>query len=506
MDEIRLLYAKNLITRKTSVVRQVLSFVALVQNISYQKLIDIVWAGEDGVWQTLPAVFHSSIDHDKEYWFAQTESALTADGSLPGNIHFGLRYRASGVEYWDKNDGENYSIQADTGIAVWKSFSVLNTGFERQLAENEKFLPVEVTVGKNLGEDKVVVHWTSNNWRTIQQSPCHFAPTYWDTEYRSNARNPNHYGCKVWNGQIKVSDSFRIRYRISCETRQRVIWDDNFGQGYSVEHRPLRVLILNLHCYQEDNQDFKLSQIAKAIEQQDVDIVCLQEVAELWNDGKGDWKSNTARIINERLVSPYHLVTDWSHQGFSRYREGVAILSRYPILKHEGRYISSSHDPFSIHSRKVIMAQVRVPYCGLINVFSSHLSWWDDGFPEQFNNLRQWAAREHTHSVSATMLCGDFNIEAGSDGYQHVLDSREYDDQYLAVNSPHISQAIAKLGDALGDSSWRRDLEGDSRIDYVFLRRGGGLCATKGKVLFTDQDYGTVSDHFGYLMTFEPRE
>jgi maltose 6'-phosphate phosphatase len=33
----------------------------------------------------------------------------------------------------------------------------------------------------------------------------------------------------------------------------------------------------------------------------DVDLVCLQEVAELWNNGKGDWQTNGARIINQRL-------------------------------------------------------------------------------------------------------------------------------------------------------------------------------------------------------------
>jgi maltose 6'-phosphate phosphatase len=28
---------------------------------------------------------------------------------------------------------------------------------------------------------------------------------------------------------------------------------------------------------------------------------------------------------------------------------------------------------------------------------------------------------------------------------------------------------------------------------------------TSGRVLFTDQDYGRVSDHFGYLMTYVPK-
>jgi maltose 6'-phosphate phosphatase len=178
-------------------------------------------------------------------------------------------------------------------------------------------------------------HVTTGRART--KSPAAYRRNYWDSEFLSNARNPNHYGCQIWHAMLKVDDAFQVQYRISCETRQRVLWDDNFGKNYTIQRRRSRCLVLNLHCRQEDNQDDKLSQIAEAIGALEVDIVCLQEVAELWNDGQGDWQTNTARIINERLVLPYHLVTDWSHLGFERYREGVALLSRYPIEKHASK-------------------------------------------------------------------------------------------------------------------------------------------------------------------------
>jgi maltose 6'-phosphate phosphatase len=51
---------------------------------------------------------------------------------------------------------------------------------------------------------------------------------------------------------------------------------------------------------------------------------------------------------------------------------------------------------------------------------------------------------------------------------------------------------------------WAHDLDEDQRIDYVFLRKGSGLAVIAGRAVFTEQDYGRVSDHFGYLMTFEP--
>ena len=230
--------------------------------------------------------------------------------------------------------------------------------------------------------------------------PVNLKETIWNEEARSNARNPNQYGSQIWKGLLKINDAFRLQYSISCEGRDQVLWDNNYGKNYSLSHEPLNVMILNLHCYQEDNQDYKFSQIAKAINDLDVDIVCFQEVAELWNDGQGDWNTNSAKIINDRLNQPYHLYTDWSHLGFDKYREGVAILSRYPMLKQESKYVSNSHSAFSIHSRKVVMAQVHVPYMGLINFFSAHLSWWDDGFPEQFKRLSKWAAENQTGDVS----------------------------------------------------------------------------------------------------------
>jgi maltose 6'-phosphate phosphatase len=501
MDKIKLLCVENVITRQATVVHQRLSVAVLVANTAYHKSVDVKWAGEDGVWHTLRARYHSSVDREKEYWVARKTFTLISSKPLPGNVRFALRYRVAGKEYWDNNHGHNYSIQADSGIRVAQDIPVLNVRFESEVTDGQTVFPVVVAVQRHLEPERVQLTWTNDNWRTAHSTQCRFTRNYWDTDRRSNARNPNHYGVQIWHGALNVDHSHRIQYRITCDTKKGAFWDDNLGKSYSIYHALVRVLILNLHCYQEDNQDHKLSQIARAINELDVDVVCLQEVAELWNNGQGDWQSNAARIINERLTSPYHLATDWSHLGFDRYREGVAILSRHPIVRHEGRYVSRSRDPYDIHARKVVMAQIRVPHLGLVNVFSSHLSWWDDGFPEQFEALRQWAGNEHIGEVRATMLCGDFNIKAGSKGYQLVVNSNEYDDQYLAVIAPQIFGMICDARQA----HWHRHLDNDHRIDYVFLRKSSELSVIGGREVFTEQDYGRVSDHIGYLMSFEPK-
>ena len=69
------------------------------------------------------------------------------------------------------------------------------------------------------------------------------------------------------------------------------------------------------------------------------------------NDGgtaAWDWASNAARIIHDQLRQRYHLYTDWSHIGFGRYREGIAVLSKHDFLIKEANYVSSSHDVHSI--------------------------------------------------------------------------------------------------------------------------------------------------------------
>ncbi|MDO9270265.1 MAG: endonuclease/exonuclease/phosphatase family protein [Methylobacter sp.] len=502
MNKIQLLYVENVITRKKAGAQQTLSFFMQVESVSYDKRIDVVWSGEDGVWQTLPASYHSKLEHDKEYWQARIHFQLTPDKSLPGNIRFGLCYQTSTAEYWDNNQGSNYSSQADSGVKIACAVPVLNIDFANKLDDGQKNVPITVAVDQFNDADKVTVHWTIDNWRHTHKTPCHFKRNYWNKVALSNARNPNQYGVAIWKSWLRIGQAFRLQYSISVERNGEIFWDNNSGKNYSISREPLKVLILNLHCYQEDNQDYKFSQIARAINELNIDVVCLQEVAELWNDGAGDWESNSAKIINDRLATPYHIHTDWSHLGFAKYREGVAILSKYPLFKQDAKYVSDSHDVHSIHSRKVVMAQIKVPYMGRVNVFSAHLSWWEDGFAGQFQRLCEWAEAKQSSHVNATLLCGDFNIAAGSTGYHLVVDGHQYDDQYLAANSQGVFEKIFRVNDPY----WQNYLSDDYRIDYIFLNKTSELQVVSATVLFTEQDYGRVSDHCGYFMTFEPKE
>jgi maltose 6'-phosphate phosphatase len=492
MKPIRLLYAKNIISHDMQAFVQELAFAILVKSFAYQKQVDLHWAGADGPWWVLKAEYHCSVGKDLEIWRAKIAYRSSSGKSLPRDVQFAFCYRVLGKEYWDNNHGRNYWIRADSGLLVNSEFHVINFEPSYLLQRGQKSYQIAAAVQQLDNISGVHITWSTDGWKSHYRTPCWFAADYWRRTFKSNAGNPNPNGCGIWSCRLDIGDAYQIEYAISCDKGKRKLWDNNFGKNYLARRERLKVLTLNLHCYQEELQDRKFALIAKAVSDLSIDVVCLQEVGELWNDGKGDWPSNAARIIREHLRRSYHLryhlYTDWSHIGFARYREGSAVSSKFKFLSRNSKYVSTSRDIYDIHARKVIMVQIHVPYMGLINVFSAHLSWWHSGFHEQFTSLRRWVNELHTDGAVATLLCGDFNNKAGSDGYKTIVNSGEFEDQFLLANS-NFSPGLVE----------------NNRIDYIFLRRGSLLRVASARVLFTDHDYGRVSDHCGYYAEFEPQ-
>ena len=92
-------------------------------------------------------------------------------------------------------------------------------------------------------------------------------------------------------------------------------------------------------------------------------------------------------------------------------------------------------------------------------------------------------------------------MKAGSEGYQAVVRTREYEDQFLAATSQDAFEKIFRKQ----SPNMERHLPRDGRIDFIFMQKGGSLRAVAAMELFTNQDYyGRVSDHTGYCVEFEP--
>ena len=498
---IQMSYAKNVVSRTMHGTFQELSFAARVRNVGFGKRVAFHWCGEDGVWTETPAEFRAALPDGDELWGADLAVPLTRDSAIPGNVQFAACLEHDGQKQWDSRGGENYRSDADSGAIVFEPVDVLAIGVASRLPDGLVSLPVEVAVRQALAPEAVIVHWTDDGWATQHAAPAYFRRNHWDRRIGSNARNPNRYGWGVWAARLPLRQAYRVEFAVECRTKTGAVWDNRGGLNHRTQRGTLKVLTLNLHTYQEENQLEKFATIARAIRERGIDLVCFQEVGEHWNDGAGDWASNAARLINEQLPAPYHLPVDWSHLGFERFREGVAILSRHPFVFTDSGYVSDNQDPYDIHSRKIVMAQVQVPYFGLVNVFSAHLSWPSGGFYPQFERLQKWADDKQTPETTATLVCGDFNVPAGSEAYRAIVDTGEFEDQYLKIAAPPAFQKIFR--ERTGDAAAL--LARDGRIDYLWLRRGDRLRAIAAEELFTPARYGRVSDHAGYEVEFELR-
>ncbi len=288
----------------------------------------------------------------------------------------------------------------------------------------------------------------------------------------------------------------------------------------------LSVLTLNLHTYQELQTDGIaeseltdelarrrvaaygpiFDRIAAGIKALSPDIICLQEVGE-WREGTGgdsQFGASDTNMVNHVLsrlpAHSYEVTMDWSHVGFDAWREGAAILSRRPMLRTDARYVSrpehSRRDYWK--SRNVPMARINKPGFGEVDVYSVHLGWWDDAdepFAEQWDRLLAWIAEDPGDVV---VLCGDFNVEAGSPGYSMITTESGFDDAYLLANPDGMFDATI----AGGADGWE-DAKQGRRIDYVLVNENAGMRVTEARRVFTSAEFGQVSDHLGVYVVLE---
>ena len=275
----------------------------------------------------------------------------------------------------------------------------------------------------------------------------------------------------------------------------------------------LSLLTLNLHTYQQHNHhcpfdtmhqhEREVQIIAEAIAYLQIDVICFQEVGEYMYDSishpYGEIPSNMAFRICNKLRSwghYYHIHQDWSHIGFYRWREGTAILSRYPLQHNYSAYVSRDHRKDNYMSRNVTLSCICVPYFGLLHVANVHLSWAHHGFYDEYYELTKLIRSRLPFGVRGDLIAGDFNAPAGEPAYNHIVYDAEYVDQFHELHPDRFYQPSFH-GRIDG---WESGLP--KRIDYIFKRNGSPMQIRAMDEIFNNHFYPMVSDHYGYLARF----
>jgi maltose 6'-phosphate phosphatase len=276
----------------------------------------------------------------------------------------------------------------------------------------------------------------------------------------------------------------------------------------------VRFLTLNLHTYQEHHGDIwhvlqeherEVYLIAEAIVRENIDVSCFQEVGEHVHDRVatpyGFSESNMAFRIQRKIAEVggphFHLFQDWSHIGFGAWREGVAILSRFPMHDCESPWVSWSKQTNDIASRRIAMCRLDIPWFGRLHIVNAHMNCLELGFKGEFDYLKHLIYSRRRHEERGRLLIGDFNAPAGEEAYRHVVWNGEFIDQWNEAN-PHRFLEPSHLDRANG---WAYP-KAPRRIDYIFKHSGSSLRIGDMRLIFNGHFYPIVSDHFGCLARF----
>lgn len=255
----------------------------------------------------------------------------------------------------------------------------------------------------------------------------------------------------------------------------------------------MKLLTLNCHAWQEENQLEKIKHLAQVIKEKEYDIIALQEVMQLIDPETEDKvkRDNYAVVLLNELmklgITEYQFVWDFSHIGYEIYEEGLAILTRCEIKKANSFVISQNTDVKSIQTRRIVALEIRYKD-ETIHVYSCHLGWFHDqeeSYIAQVDKLVEQLDGNHLNIVM-----GDFNSDANlrGEGYDYIIEKGLIDTYHEAKIKDEGSTVVGKI------DGWDQNLK-ELRIDLILTSQP--VTVKSSAVIFNGKNKQIVSDHFG---------
>lgn len=255
----------------------------------------------------------------------------------------------------------------------------------------------------------------------------------------------------------------------------------------------MKLLTLNCHSWQEENQIEKISYIAKVINKKDYDVIALQEVSQLicsdiaYDNVK---VNNFALLLQDELKrlgnEKYTFYWDVAHIGYDIYEEGLCLMTKLPVAKKESFNISKSNDITFWKTRKIV--KLNVIYNNKeVSLYSCHLGWWNDEeepFKEQFKELSQKLKNDNI-----ALVMGDFNNNSNvrNEGYDYICE-KLFDTYKLSKNK---DLGVTVKGQIAG---WDENKE-NLRLDLILTNKE--VTVESSNVIFNGINKDVVSDHYG---------
>ncbi|MFB5763206.1 endonuclease/exonuclease/phosphatase family protein [Paenibacillus medicaginis] len=267
----------------------------------------------------------------------------------------------------------------------------------------------------------------------------------------------------------------------------------------------MKLLTLNTHAWHEEHQMDKIGQLARFINEHQFDVIALQEVNQSMHEaavaaeglarytmaeqGAVIKQDNYAYVLLQQLEETYHWTWVPTHMTAGKYDEGMALLSRTPILETVSDYVSAGRDNANFRTRKI--AGILTEAGGEKTWFvSGHFGWWHDS-EEPFR--QQWDRAEavlQSCRSNPVFMMGDLNNAASvrGEGYDYIMQHGWYD-LYEAAELRDEGYTVLKA-----IAGWANNTD-SLRIDYILS--SVQVRAKSSTVVLNGKTGPVVSDHFG---------
>ena len=263
----------------------------------------------------------------------------------------------------------------------------------------------------------------------------------------------------------------------------------------------MKLLTLNTHSLIEQNYPHKLRLFCDKISRMLPDIIALQEVNQTRNSPvvsemeydnfsslvrKDNHALNVVRSLEDMGIK-YHWCYMPVKVGYDVYDEGLAVLSRYPIISAREILLSKDDDYNNWRTRKALL--VRTQNRSIGTVCNVHMGWWDDE-ADPFRD--QWERLCKNLPGGTMWLMGDFNCPdtKREEGYD-LIRKCGYTDLYRCVSDDDGATVPGCI------DGWRSSAP--KRIDYIWCNRQPVVHSCE--VCFSE---AAVSDHYGVCAKVEP--
>ncbi|MGB9641430.1 MAG: endonuclease/exonuclease/phosphatase family protein [Anaerolineales bacterium] len=216
----------------------------------------------------------------------------------------------------------------------------------------------------------------------------------------------------------------------------------------TIECQSITILSANL-CHTWPKRNFPYERLHKFIElvkEKQADILLLQEVMHTDTSGVHGW-------LAEQLQMNVAYARTNGHRQWLRFEEGVAVLSRFPIVHTEHKFLKSFFHPF-VH-RQALAAQIATPW-GKILAISTHLSITPWQNRHQIEQIQTWIEGQ-AHSA---VLGGDFNAAEHTHRIARI--------QQIWIDTlRHIYPTFSQPFTHSLNLPFRQRIQ--QRLDYIFL-------------------------------------